>query len=123
MVLTLQLSTFQFFCSLNLHYLCGGCFFVQGGKASGFKNRQEQDKAESVARLYQVRGTNELNTKAVEVRTQIFAFTGHGEAPKPHHSRGPGKLRFVRNCPCPKAFTFARVEVFNPGSVNTVGNH
>jgi len=40
-----------------------------GGKASGFRNRDDQDKyfAEGGVRLFQVRGTNELNTRAIEV--------------------------------------------------------
>jgi hypothetical protein len=40
-----------------------------GGKASGFKNRDDKDEyfTEGGSRLFQVRGTNELNTRAIQV--------------------------------------------------------
>nr|CBX24534.1 advillin protein [Paracentrotus lividus] len=37
------------------------------GKSSGFKNQQADDKKANRVRMYQVKGTNELNTRAVEV--------------------------------------------------------
>ena len=43
---------------------------IQGGKASGFKNVQEATASMNPNRLYQVRGTNELNTRANEVSLQ-----------------------------------------------------
>ncbi|XP_022109337.1 advillin-like isoform X1 [Acanthaster planci] len=55
----------------------GKMIIHMGGKASGFKNRQEQDKAESTARLFQVRGTNELNTKAIEVPARASALNSN----------------------------------------------
>ncbi|XP_033629661.1 advillin-like isoform X1 [Asterias rubens] len=55
----------------------GKMIIHMGGRASGFKNRQEEDKAESTARLYQVRGTNELNTKAVEVPARASSLNSN----------------------------------------------
>lgn len=49
---------------------------LQGGKASGFKNVQEATASLSPNRLYQVRGTNELNTRANEVSDQIHMIQG-----------------------------------------------
>jgi len=43
-----------------------------GGHASGFKNRQDKDEyfKEGGSRMFQVRGTSELNTRAVQVPTK-----------------------------------------------------
>ena len=47
----------------------------KAGRASGFKDVQKDDKKSNRVRMYQVKGTNELNTRAVEVR-QIMMFKG-----------------------------------------------
>lgn len=42
--------------------------YYQGGKASGFKNRDDTDSYDvDGTRLFHVRGTNQYNTRAVQV--------------------------------------------------------
>lgn len=59
--------------STTQYYLTFSCFspavgLVQGGKASGFKNRFEGDTYDvDGTRLFQVKGTSTLNTRAVQV--------------------------------------------------------
>lgn len=46
----------------------GGMVIHEGGRASGFKNVQDQDSYDTDGtRLFQIRGTNEFNTRAIQV--------------------------------------------------------
>lgn len=48
------------------HY--GGMVVHEGGRASGFKNTEEQDSYDTDGtRLFQIRGTNDYNTRAIQV--------------------------------------------------------
>lgn len=46
-------------------------FHFKAGRSSGFKNQQAEDKKGNRVRMYQVKGTNEYNTRAVEVRKSL----------------------------------------------------
>lgn len=56
-----------------------GKFIIhKGGKASGFKNSTEQDKeATGDVRLYHVRGTTQLNTKATQVEEKASSLNSN----------------------------------------------
>ncbi|XP_041478861.1 advillin-like isoform X2 [Lytechinus variegatus] len=49
----------------------------EAGKSSGFKNQQGEDKKANKVRMYQVKGTNEYNTRAVEVESSAKSLNSN----------------------------------------------
>ncbi|XP_030829530.1 advillin isoform X2 [Strongylocentrotus purpuratus] len=49
----------------------------EAGRSSGFKNQQAEDKKGNRVRMYQVKGTNEYNTRAVEVEVSAKSLNAN----------------------------------------------